>query len=75
MAVLTSPRPRGTPEVARLFGRILRGSSPRPRGTRDALMSAVNTSGRERPAAPLRAVAVLLAHGWERGLMDVGDKL
>src|SRR5690349_23119767 len=35
-------------------------------------MSAVNTSGRERPAAPPGAVAVLLAHGWERGLLDVG---
>src|SRR4051794_41560719 len=35
-------------------------------------MSAVNTSGRERPAAPPGAVAILLAHGWERGLLDVG---
>src|SRR3954471_18631239 len=35
-------------------------------------MSAVNTSGRERPAAPWRAVMLLLAHGWERGLLDVG---
>src|SRR3954468_9085301 len=35
-------------------------------------MSAVNTSGRERPAAPPGAVAALLAHGWERVLLDVG---
>src|SRR3712207_3564997 len=35
-------------------------------------MSAVNTIGRNRPAASPRAAELLIAHGWGRGLLDVG---